>query len=277
MMRNRAAWILTATALVIGSLPAAAAPIVSPEVDHAAFGLPFGGDPDAKWGGAPFGTPGGNVSYSYVSGGTPCESLNFVSPCTTTTNLGSFLPAGYQMQVENAFNLWSSYGDIEFTNIADGGGPVNDGGAAGFTGDIRIGAYDIDGPSNVLAFAFFPYPADAINSARGDIFFDSAEGWEFIDDGTVDGAFNFFRVVLHEIGHSLGLDHAAGLGLAIMDPFYSESIAATLQADDIAGIQFIYGPQQGAIPEPATLTLVGLGLLGAGWAGRRRAAISRAR
>jgi predicted Zn-dependent protease len=52
-------------------------------------------------------------------------------------------------------------------------------------------------------------------------------------------------VVLHELGHSLGLDHSSDFE-AVMYPSYSRS-TGTLTQDDINGIQHIYG-----VPERLT-------------------------
>ena len=52
---------------------------------------------------------------------------------------------------------------------------------------------------------------------------------------------DFFWTALHEIGHSLGLDHSDSKD-AIMYPFYTgfkENLA--LNEDDIKGIRYIYG------------------------------------
>ena len=222
-----------------------------------------GVDSNYKWGAPVYGTPGDTVSYSYIPGGTACGILNpttvGVPTCVVTDPLSSFLPVGYQAAFGAAFGQWSTYGDIEFANVADGGAAVN-GGGAGFSGNIRIGGYNM-GHVSTLAFAFFPYPADTVDSALGDVFFNSYYGWELVSDGTGDGAFNMALVALHELGHSLGLAHEpSGEAAAIMNPFYSEAFS-TLRPDDIAGVQFIYGPQQETtIPEPTTVLLVGSGV-----------------
>ena len=71
--------------------------------------------------------------------------------------------------------------------------------------------------------------------------------------------------MLHEFGHSLGLGHSAVAG-AVMFPFIApETVKRTLAADDILGIQKLY-----LIPEPSTLLLSGLGVLGLALHGRRR-------
>ena len=71
-----------------------------------------------------------------------------------------------------------------------------------------------------------------------DIFFNDAESWD-IYDGNARASFDFKRVALHELGHSLGLGHEES-NPAIMQPTIGNTY--TLQADDIAGLQSLYGP-----------------------------------
>lgn len=54
----------------------------------------------------------------------------------------------------------------------------------------------------------------------------------------LDGTIEFERVALHELGHALGLKHSTASD-AMMRAFVSDT--NTLQADDIAGIDSIYG------------------------------------
>ena len=109
----------------------------------------------------------------------------------------------------------------------------------GATAYIRIGAGFVDGRpalgSSILASAFYPFSAGhaEVYANSGDIIFDSGEGsfWT---------ASSFLAVATHEIGHALGLAHTSVSG-SLMEPYYNPSIT-TPQADDIAGIQAIYGP-----------------------------------
>ena len=91
-----------------------------------------------------------------------------------------------------------------------------------------------------LAHAHFPPPYFGV-SAPGDVHFNNALTWsdDAADGGDAD--VDFQTVALHELGHSLGLLHSNAAG-AVMNPFYAGG-RRVLTADDIGGIQAIYGPQ----------------------------------
>ena len=80
----------------------------------------------------------------------------------------------------------------------------------------------------VLAHAFYP--------ENGNTHFDDGEAW-VIDKEGID----LFQVAAHEVGHALGLEHSRD-GNALMAPIYAGYIPNyKLPADDIAGIQSMYG------------------------------------
>jgi hypothetical protein len=87
----------------------------------------------------------------------------------------------------------------------------------------------------------------------GDVHMDDGETWS--DGGA---GFDFHTVMLHELGHSLGLDHSADTS-SVMYAFYS-GMRRDLTADDIAGIEAIYG----VVPVPGAFLLGVLGLSVAG-------------
>jgi hypothetical protein len=187
-----------------------------------------------KWGpSGTFGTSGGTVTWSLagagLSNGSPVPSLF----SGTTVSLSKFLGFDFLGVLTQAFTAWSAVANINFVQVADGGGNLG----AGTNAMIRIGGAHIDGSpsgSSILARAFFPASAGNPQnfSYSGDIVFDS-------DEINFWSPNSFLAVATHEIGHSIGLDHTSVSG-QLMDPFYDPAIA-TPQSDDIAGARRIYG------------------------------------
>jgi hypothetical protein len=104
----------------------------------------------------------------------------------------------------------------------------------------------------------------SISSSNGrtitetDIIMNHAEFW-----GSYSGplqsslGFDINRVLLHEVGHAIGLGHSQD-AQAIMSPFINNTWQLT--ADDIAGATAIYGPT--AMPDTGTtFTLLALGII----------------
>lgn len=240
----------------------------------------------------------------------PDEPFIFHDFWTGTSNLGSVFAqldpdpavgeALFMTAVNNAFATWAAAADLSFVQVPDAGLPL--GFPAGVptefptpagVGDIRIGAWDLELPfDNFAAHAFEP-PGMTTNagmfftmhspSTFGDItlnanaFFSVFPG---LGEGDVTGGFpnDLEGLLLHEIGHSLGLQHPEEDGLdpgeanAIMfvGPGCCNDIQRTLAADDIAAIQFLYGPAPAQVLAPSSFALAGAGLAVLGAAGWRR-------
>ena len=205
-----------------------------------------------KWGDPTFGT-GATVTWSYMGDGVDCSAEGAGLVCNS---FASFMPAGFEAAVDAAFAAWASVANLTFMQVADGGEAFN---APGTSGDIRLGGHVFDGPSGVLAHGFYP-PVNG-DTAAGDIHFDSAENWKLDWGGP---GFNIYQVLTHELGHALGLAHS-DVPNSLMNPFYTEAFIGP-QADDIAGMQYIYGP----VPEPSTWALFALGVAALSLSRRRR-------
>lgn len=139
----------------------------------------------------------------------------------------------WQRELARALQTWASVANVNFTQVPDAGLPFNTSGQAQSDprfGDIRVGGYHFLDPTT-LAQTFFPPPDGT--TAAGDTEINTAIGWHIGSDT------DLFSVMLHEFGHSLGLDHSLN-PTAVMSPVYG-GVRAGLTADDIAGIQAIYG------------------------------------
>jgi peptidoglycan hydrolase-like protein with peptidoglycan-binding domain len=162
--------------------------------------------------------------------------------------------------IRRAFQAWSAVCFLTFTEVA-GTGDI----AIAFrTGNHGDGSA-FDGPGNVLAHGFYPPPNGG--AIAGDLHFDDAERWT---TNNPPAGIDFLSVAIHEIGHTLGLDHSADAN-AIMFAFYS-GIKQVLAADDIAGIRSIYGNESAksilsdtSITSPSFCTFNNRGYIG--WAG----------
>ncbi|XP_038606275.1 matrix metalloproteinase-9 [Tachyglossus aculeatus] len=77
--------------------------------------------------------------------------------------------------------------------------------------------------------------------------YDRHRKWGFCPDT----GYSLFLVAAHEFGHALGLDHTT-VREALMFPMYSYTEGPPLHADDVEGIQFLYGPRTEPDPRPPT-------------------------
>ena len=225
-----------------------------------------------------YGSPGG-ATWSVMGAGFTDVStfdnnhVGFSTAAITSLNVAGWGVAQYETMFDWALDTWAAAsGFSNLGQVADGGVNVGAAEPAGGLGDIRIAAW---GNPNAITLAEAWNPGNeaifgAGGSIAGDAHFDV--GWTWVDNGadiTGNGVFDLSTVVLHEFGHSLGLGHS-GVAGSLMDPIYQGG-HRWLHADDIAGIQAIYGGGvDDPIPEPGTLVLFGTGLLGAAGFVRRR-------
>ncbi len=147
---------------------------------------------------------------------------------------GDLSQAEIRAAVSTALGYWAAVTPLTFTEAAVGTNPEI---RIGFHTDNHGDGSPFDGPSGVLAHAFYPPPNGG--DIAGDSHFDDAETW------SVDlppAGIDLYTVAAHEFGHALGLAHST-VNDALMYPFYGGP-HRFLHADDIAGIQSIYGVEQ---------------------------------
>jgi hypothetical protein len=211
----------------------------------------------------------GSATWSFMAAGIAAGDAPHTA---ASTSMDFFAPAGLaneKAQINAALNTWAAVsmftnlGEVVDGGVVPGAAQTVAAGTGGDDGDIRIGAYDFLAPvsgSYTLAHAYQP-GTEAIFGAGGTIagdmhfnnFANGPGGTTWVDDPTginAAGTIDFYTVALHELGHALGLGHSAVSG-SVMEPIYAGT-RRTLHADDIAGIQSIYGVRP-AVPEPGSV------------------------
>jgi hypothetical protein len=154
-------------------------------------------------------------------------------------NISSKLPAEVARgEIQRALAEWSKYVKVTFTEGGTGSDPrqIELYFASGGHGD----PFAFDGPGRALAHTFYPAPPNP-EPIAGDLHLDEDESWKIGND------IDLFSVVLHELGHALGLGHSDHAG-AVMYAYYRR--ATGLSADDIEAVRQLYAANTGETPPP---------------------------
>lgn len=241
--------------------------------------FPFGEDQALKWGDNTLGTPGGIVTWSRMPDGTPLDPLVVPFGWSGTSDLASvYAQVGGETAalaaIEAAFAAWSAVADIEFVEIEESGslafGAADPGSAV--VGQIRIGAFAF-APGDFTGAVGYAPPPNGGTTLEGDVVFNlsnrfglpvgqEGDPFDLYPPPTFFYLNDFAGLVAHEIGHALGMAHS-DIPTALMCGFvdagfdggechwadpdgdFQAPITRQPKADDIAGIQHLYG-----VPEP---------------------------
>ncbi len=170
-----------------------------------------------KWGTPTYGEASGPVYWS-----SSVSAANGLDYNTTSYNDGNF-----DTEIQQAFQAWENISGVDFEQATAANPAV-----------LTVGMGSLPGDTVGQAFiSFQPLPTvDQIISVA--ITMDSDEFWS--PEGDV-GTLDFYAVLLHEIGHGIGLDHVNDI-TEIMNPFVAGD---TLGTGDIEGAQEIYGDASG--------------------------------
>lgn len=166
---------------------------------------------------------------------------------SVTWAVDSTIPGYFLSEISQAFESWSRYANISFQRVASAPGA-----------EIMFTHSAIDGSSNILAQASSRYVGNEYRSST--VTFDANEGWRVDGDQveTARGTVDLYMVALHEIGHSIGINHTSGTPM-IMNPSISLNQIHDLTINDIQAAQAIYGARAGA---PAFDTNTGFNVAG---------------
>lgn len=145
--------------------------------------------------------------------------------------------AGWKREIARAYHTWAVNANINIGPVADGGQAM---GTAGLSqgdarfGDIRVGARKLS-----------PNDGDAIATASGFDYSDSTwVGDALVNNqiqfskGQATGKYDLFSVMVHEAGHSLGLQHSTEAGSVMSDGYAHRT---DLSYGDMTAIQDLYG------------------------------------
>jgi len=185
------------------------------------------------------------ITWSIVPDGT---SMSTGGGGTTTSNLVSFMnttfggnPGQTNLTLQPWFHLftdsfgrWAQLGGVDYVYEShdDGVFHPSSNGQLGVRGDIRLAGFNIDGPSGTLAFTYVP-------TGGSDMAIDTGDG-AFFGNSTTN-YINFRNTVMHELGHSFGLEHVASTtSNLLMEPIIDTSFDGP-QLDEVRGVQFYFG------------------------------------
>jgi len=222
----------------------------------------------SKWDNPQFGT-GAVVTWSFMSPSVPLSSNPALASWSGTNSLGTgnaddirakidavHGAGAFHAAVRRALATWSAAANVQFVEVADSGAAM----AGATTPDIRIGAFHF-AVGDFAGGAGFGPPGDDLNfpdALAGDLALNDrnrfvvATGADGTPLPTDNGIYlnDVEGLVLHEIGHTLGLAHstvASSVMCGYVSPAFDGSacdyqhVNHELDTDDIAGIQSIYG------------------------------------
>ncbi|HMB07561.1 MAG TPA: matrixin family metalloprotease, partial [Isosphaeraceae bacterium] len=182
---------------------------------------------------AQFGVPwhhADHLTVSFVPDGTSIDG----APSVLFQTLNALEPAvDWQRAILEALQAWAEDTSVNFALKSDGGQPLGtpgpDQGDPRF-GDIRIGALPMATGDLAISVPHDPFLS---GTWSGDILLNRAALAAANPD-------ELFPILLHEVGHVLGLDHSTDPESVMFEHLNQRD---SLAPSDIAAVQALYGPR----------------------------------
>lgn len=160
--------------------------------------------------------------------------------------------ASWNACAADALDIWSGY--LDFITLSSVSAPIvpeipEDGISSVFFSNTVYG--DTLGGDTLAVTVSFQEPGPSGDGrAEADVIVNTAFHQDSYRGPLQAAASDLHRVLLHEFGHLLGLDHVTfhPVGQAIMEPIISD--LDHLGADDVAGIRQLYGAEITNLPDP---------------------------
>ena len=176
---------------------------------------------------APLPTDSTGASNYVIASRWPTNPVTYtISNCPSSLDC-----TAAQQAVREAVEAWDAVSGLTLNEVS-GSADITILWAKGEHGDGN----PFDGAGGVLAHAFFPVPW--LGSLAGDVHLDDDEVW-VTSTPTAPWQVHLGTTVMHEVGHALGLDHSDDPSALMWEEYTG---VRGLAADDIAGIQSLYGP-----------------------------------
>ncbi len=171
------------------------------------------------------------ITWGFVPDGTWADGGSSDLHAVFTAAWGN---TNWMNKIRNCFERWTAAIGITYIEVSDDGANMpGSGGSLGTRGDVRIGGRSIDGPSNVLAYNYYPNGGDMVLDTD-DISFYSNPVYNYA---------NLKNVVCHEHGHGIGLGHVIPTNCTKLMEAYACGGGSFVgpQDDDIRGGMRNYG------------------------------------